>query len=634
MGRFSWRDLIPALGLLALIELSCAVAFASPQKAGAQGAEKWWPFGRSTFGFGAVFVDTNGSAEKYRTDYNYLPGFNLTEFSLDLLGEGSQTSWMDYLRVSGNGFGDSYPYEQAALSFGKRARYEFRGRYWKQNYFFSLPSYALGGCGEDSARRVTDLNLRLFPHPKVVLELGYFRNSNFGTAFNTDSRFQNLFQLRDPRRSLTQDFRVGVSFHQQSLRVSVFQNFRKFKDDPEQSDNRLVEPGTLPEMRSTSPLRLSVPSTSVLAQFSPSGRLSLEGKYTYSDGRVETGRTEFVALSLSEGLSLEEIVHATSSSDRPEHRAEVTASLRLNNWLLFRNTFAVRSFGIDGRSLQSTTFQGTAPGAGSISAETSLDSFLDYRLVRNRPVLEFFPHPRLSFFGGYQYADRVVETGPDHRQVTVTHTGFSGATWRPFAGSRFSLQFEKGTDNEAFTRTEPRQVTRWRFSSKLPLFRGLSVHPHFVVENRTNRSGGQNFNSELRQGGIELTYARPDDRFTLSAGYTLFDLNSLADIRFFLSRQVSQDFSRYRTHLHFFHSRAVFPVGSRLTFNLGFGFLRDPAGSSYPLTRDYGEAGARLRVSSHWNWELQWRHVSYNETLLDWQDYVANRLALTARWSY
>jgi len=591
---------------------------------------------RGAVGLSAIFVDVNGSREKYRSDLNYLPGFNLSEFSLHLDSSEQGTAWLDYLNLDGRGFGDAYPYEAASLVFGKRARYEFRGDYRKQNYFFSLPSFALGGHAADSARRFTNLSLRIFPHRQVTVELGYFRNYQYGTSFSSATEFQRLFEFINPRRSLTQDFRVGAIVNHGPLLVSVFQNFRKFKDYPEMQENRMLQPdGALPEFRAGLPVRMSVPSTNFTARFVPSDRWEIGAKYLFSDGHVDASRSELLIVPVTESISLERIIRATSVSDRPEHRLELDGSVNLTDRIVFSNTFESDRFEITGSLLQTTTLEGNNPGLPPLDQDDEFASFFKYTLLRARPQLEFWIMPRLTVHAGYQYAQRTLEEDRTAgRRIRLSHLGFAGLTWRPFKNARFSLQFEKGTANDAFTQIEPRDITSWRFNSHIPIVEGLSISPHFVFSDRGNQGQDISYDADQRQGGVEVTYVIPARQITLSAGYTLFDLESLTDIRFFLENEPVQDFSNYRTRLHFFHSRVAIPLGERVMVNLGYRLLRDPRGSSYPLRRDQGEAGISYRMHTSWEWVLQWRHTSYNETLASNQDYMANLLGLTLRWSF
>jgi hypothetical protein len=436
--------------------IACGAAFAQDTADQDQDKPgKWWGPFQVTGGVGvtAQFVDVNGSESKYRTDYNYSTGVNLSEFSLTLTPEGEGLSWLDHFKLDGYGFGDAYPYEQATLEFGKRGLYEFQGRYRKQNYFFDIPNFAMGSHSSDSAQRMTDLSLRLFPHRRATIELAYVRNNTYGTSFTSELIFQNLVQLINPRRALTQDFRVGATFDFDSLKATVVQNFRKYKDDPSQTENQLVDAGTLPGVHASLPVRLSVPSTQVSAVYQPSYRWSLEGKYRYSKGTAEAGRSESISLQLTEGLTLEQIIQATSVSDRPEHLAEVEASVELTDSLIFSNVFGWRNFEVDGRFFEQQTL-GSA-GGGSISSESTATSFVEYRTIRNRPELEYVVSSEVSLFGGYQYEDRLVdwELNQDFtfdkglREVRIAHSGFGGVSWRPYRGSRFYAEFEKGTAN-------------------------------------------------------------------------------------------------------------------------------------------------------------------------------------------
>jgi hypothetical protein len=603
---------------------------------------KWWgPFQvNGTVGLSAVFVDVNGSQEKYRTDYNYLPGVNLSEFSLNLLSEGEGLSWLDYFKLDGNGFGDAFPYERANLLFGKRGLYEFQGRYWKQDYYFNVPTFALGDHSDTSARRVFDLNFRLFPHRSVVVDAGYIRNRQYGTAFTSLLKFQNLVEMKRPRDAVTQDFRVGASFHTQSFRASVYQTFRKYEEELQQEENRLLDAGTLPNVSASLPVEMTVPITQITAGYSPSARWMVEGKYSYSKGSAEAGRDEFSALKLTEGLTLEEVIRANSVSDRPEHRGEVEARFDLTDRLVFSNIFELRKFEIDGDYFQEMKL-GSAENDGTMVFSQEASTFIDYRMIRNRPELEYLVSPAVSVFGGYQYEDRLVErelelfSGFDQsRQTRVTHSGFGGVSWRPYSGSRVFLEFEGGTANDAFTNTEARDITRMRVSTQFPVANGFSISPHLVYASHSNKTSDHSFDSEQWQGGFEVFYLDPGERFQATAGYTLFDLESVADLRFYFEGDLTDGFSDYRTQLHFLHSRLVLPIGERLRLRLGYQWLRDGEGNSYPLKRHLGDAGLMVLLPSGWSFDVAWHHVSYNEDLEYLQDYMANRLGVTLRRGY
>jgi hypothetical protein len=595
-----------------------------------------WPYQtHGSIGLTALFVDVNGSESKYRSDYNYRSGFALESFSLDLDGSGQTTRLMDHLKLDGAGFGGAYPYEQARLSFGKEGAYEFRGRYWKQNYFQDLASFALNSHGKDNARRTMDLNLVLFPGNTWSVELNYFRNHKFGTSFTSSEHFNNLYQLIDPRRATTQDFRIGVHYDQGPTRVSVFQNFRFFKDDPNRTENRLLDTGTLPQAEVSAPVRQKVPSTNVTARYAPSDQWSLEGRYTYSDGHVESGLSSFVALEIIEGISLEEIARHMTTSDRPEHLAAGIATFSIGPNLVFRNELDYHTFDITGDLTGEVTFQSTVPGSGSTTTPVEDSTFFDYRLFKNESQLEFFLSTELSVYGGYRFSNRdLARDSLDPGDSTSTHTGLAGAAWRPYRGARLSLEFETGSADNAFTSVEPRGLTRWRFSANLPVVPGLSISPHFLISDTENKTEDNSFNADQRQIGVEALYTVPGSQVLVSGGYALLVLESAADIFFFLDNVPVEGVSNYSTKLHFVHSLVEVPVRQWVSLRFGYDMLRDPASSSFPLKRHQGMAGLQFRTGERLTWDVFWRHVSYNEDLFDQQDYMANRLGIRLGWSF
>jgi len=602
---------------------------------------EWGPYAvQGSIGVSGVLVDINGSESLYRTHYNYRDGFHLSEFRLDLFSESGTSDWMDFFQLDGSGFGGAMPHERATLQFGKRGVYEFRGNYRKQIYFFDLPSFALGAHTSDSARRSTDLNLRLFLHRRFTLELGYFRNRSYGTSFSSQFQFQDLFQIADPRRTLTQDFRIGGTFDFDQLRFSVFQNFRKYKDDPEQAENLPIGEARPADIASSVPVRLSIPSTHLVASFSPSSRFSIDGKYLYSDGHAESNRAETLALQLTEGLTLEQIVHASSVSDRPEHLGEIGLFAGLTDRVAFKNVFEIRRFDLQGQFAATTSLG--VPGQPGPEFLQEAEQVLEYRLVRNRPEIEFYLDPRLTLYGGYQFEDRQVDrvfglsTDTENEVLSHSrrsHSGFGGVAWRPYSRARVSAELEIGSADDSFTPTEPDDFLRWRIQARLPLSEGLTLTPRLLISDRNNKSSGTNFDLNQRQVGIDLVFRDPDQRFDISGGYNLFHLVSLADISFFLSQEPALDRSRYRTNLHHVYARAGIPTGIvRLRF--GFQLLKDPDSSTLALDRHHVEAGFSVPFAEVWSWDTTWYYVNYEEQVRTDNEYSANRLVLTLRWRF
>lgn len=628
---WSWRPEI------SLTQAVCALFFFAPVLAqgGRDDARAFEGAWKGGVGLSATFVDVDGSGGKYRTDWNYRPGLELSDFVLEFQPEDSRGGWLDFLSLRAAGFGDVSPYQQAELSLGKRSRFRFKARFRQQDYFFNLPTFALGGHAADSTRKLLDLSLRLYPASDLTLEVSYSQNRQLGTDFSSEVVLQNLFELRDPGRSFSRDFRLGLFWRRSRVKISLLQNFRKYKEDPERREHRLLEEGVLPRLEGGAPVRLSVPSTQLLVDLEPSPRWNVTTQYAFGRGRAEASRLERLFLDLRQGVSLEQILRDTSFSRRPEHRLGLRAQLQLAEGWLLVNEVRLHQFHIDGSLTADTTFRSPMAGTGELTGRAEQETAFGYLVLEARPHLELRLHERLTLSAGYHYFDRLVERGEEmDREVTVSHGGFAGASWWPHERLRLRGELERARANQAFTVTEARHRTRVHLSGEVTIAKELRLYPYLNLEDRSNPALGQSFDSLLRQGGVGLHLAALGQRWSLSVGYHLLDLESRTDLQFFLGKGKSRGVSRYLAELHFLRGRLEGSLSRRLGLRLGCGWLKDPEGNSFPLSRWQGEVGLSVRLGLRWWWDLDWSHVSYNEAAAALQDYRANRLVLTSRWSF
>lgn len=587
---------------------------------------------RGSVGLTGNVVDVHGSENKYRTDYNYRSGFSLEDFTFELIGAAPDHTRLDFLSLSGFGFGGAYPYQQAELRFGNHGAYEFYGRYWRQISFFNVPDYAQTGLSRDSARQVTDLGLTIHPHQKISVDVGYQHNYQYGTNFSSNDYFLNLYEMTDPRRALTQDFRIGVTARPGRTTLSVFQNFRWFKEDPDRQENRLLEPGTLPEVDVDRPTRITIPSTRFLAAHSWS-RVELEGAYIYSDGHAETTTSELISLELGQDLTLDKALSVASVSDRPDHRGRIGLTAILTDRINFSQHFGFHTFDVGGIAAGEQRFQGNAPNAGELVFPLEGETSWDYSIFRSQSQAEFWVNPRFSFFGGYRYADRSIEDRvASETSDRRTHMGLGGFAWKPYSGARLNLSFEEGSSDTAFVETEARRRSAWRITGAFPISEGFLVLPRWTLIDERNRTS--DYDGRLHQLGVDLQYQQRDGRWTITGGYQLFDMDTFAPIRFLFEDDLVEDVSLYTSRLHYTHARFQIPLGRLFDLRIGGRWLKDGDGNSFPLERINTEAGVLVYLGEQVDLDVLWRHVSYNETNATRQDYGANHLAFTVRWRY
>jgi hypothetical protein len=247
---------------------------------------------RSEVSLGAVFVDLDGSKDKFLSDRYLRSGFNVGSALFEFRpAEGTET-FFDFGRLSAFGFGDSSPFQHADFRIGKRKLYDLRAGFRKYAHFFALPDFALGLHSQNSVGRFANVSLELFPDRKAALQLGYRRNQLYGTAFTTQDLILDAYPISYPQRLASDEFTLGTVLKLKPVSVTLEQSFIRFRDDPQ------VFPSGLPGLRGNildsgqrdTPTRIFTPVTRAMVRYRPGTRFDMLGSYSYSNGDVKLTR--------------------------------------------------------------------------------------------------------------------------------------------------------------------------------------------------------------------------------------------------------------------------------------------------------------------------------------------------------
>jgi len=247
-----------------------------------------------------------------------------------------------------------------------------------------------------------------------------------------------------------------------------------------------------------------------------------------------------------------------------------------------------------------------------------------------------------------------------HRDVTLaapeeepesdtqnTNSFIGGLRVRPLKSTSLFFDYERGETSNAFVRVNPLEYQRFRIRANVQATNSFSFNTTFTATDSTNPTPQVDNDGNFRSFSVAVTW-EPKERLWLTGGYNYDYLFNTADILFFINNVQNTGRSVYyaRQNLVFLDSR--FAVTNRLDLFLVYRFIQDlgapssssvPPGpnnfiTSYPLFRHNPEARIAFRFNNHLTGNLSYRHYSYNEKMFDVQDYRAQIVTTSLRFTF
>jgi len=115
----------------------------------------------SSIEFGVRGALTEGNADRYRSDFNYTPGFRIFDSSFSMKSKDNNAPVLDALTVSSFGWGND-PNKYLRVNAEKTKIYRFDANYRRFDYFNSLSYFALGQHTSNTEYRQGDFDLTVF----------------------------------------------------------------------------------------------------------------------------------------------------------------------------------------------------------------------------------------------------------------------------------------------------------------------------------------------------------------------------------------------------------------------------------------------------------------------------------------
>jgi hypothetical protein len=614
-------------------------------------------------------VSVDGNADKYRSDFNYDPGFRVFSSSLLMRSKENNGKLFDTLLVNTFGWNGD-PSQYVRVNAEKTRWYKFDGNYRQIDYFNSLRTFALNQHISETQYRLGDFDLTLLPqNERVKFYLGYSLERNTGPAVTTYDFSRDEFPILAPTRIKADNYRFGVDARVGGIDMSFLQGFRYFKEDTEylidmpQVGNNPLNTSVLNTFSRDLPVRGRVPYSRFSLHTLLKNKVDITGRVVYSSATTNYNLYETLTGRASDGANilLNEFV-ASGDTKRPSTNADLGISFFATDRLTISNTFRILTFQIDGgQRIFESLFRNRQTPSGVLDIPPLFIDSLSFRTTSSRRAIntieaDYEFHPRFSAHFGHRYSDRRVELfaldeqvgqalpGPEHFETfdNRTNSFFFGFKARPLQIWSLYFDLERGESDNVFTRVDNYDYNNFRVRSILRPTRTIAINTSLVTKDNTNptltpgfpqREFGTDINSRIFVGSLDWT---PNEKFGLSSGYTHTHVTSQAQVIFFANSARQDGISRYFMKDNFafintfiqFHPRVSLASGYRFQKDSGQGD-REPASpaeliGSNPLQFQSPEFRLGVRVAKNVEWIAGYQWYDYKEKFPNLQRYSAH----------
>src|SRR5215213_3278588 len=630
-----------------------------------------------------------GDINKYQSDLNYKAGPRLFDTSFLMRAKEGRAVPLDTLLVTTTGWGAD-PYGQMRISAEKSKWYRFDGSYRRFKYFrflnnFANPNYATrptnpatGQHGINTRRSIGDFDLTILPkNRRVRFSVGFSPESYSGPFFTTWHYGGDDFVLLSQAKSRSRDYRLGADWRLGPVDFSLMQGFRRFKDETF-IDNEGVNLGANPALSNAflqtieriQPTRGSVNYTRFSAHTLLAKRLDITGRIVYSDATTSFNLIEtLTAINFNTRITnIPGVINPPNiltlgqfgfkgDTKRPNTLGDLGVTYAATSKLRLSNTFRVETFQINGGAFYNGLFNLTrSNGTGAVSITPGGSSYevTKYRKIQNTVEGDYQFDENYSAHFGYRYGARLIErfasganlanngapliTPASEEEHNHTNVFIGGFRARPLKSWTLSIDAERGTADNVFTRVGNYDYTNVRARSRYSMGNRLRLNLAFITKNNSNPSVidgvsladfGVDVRSRVFTSSVDWTV---NPRLSFSTGYNYNRQTSDAVVDyFFTSVRHPNGHSLYFMRNHFFFLDVVSQPFRRVTLYAAYRVnkdtgqgdrLADPTGtpgflvSSYPMSYQSPEARVAIRVNRRLDWNLGYQYYNYNESPL------------------
>ena len=386
----------------------------------------------------------SGSDVKFNTDFNYRAGFRVFNSSFRMEDKEGKHKIFDSLLVNSSGWGAD-PSGYTRVNLEKMGAYRFTSNVRKINYFNQLNNYAAGEHRHNAKNNIGDFDLTLFPqNPKFKINLGYSYQRFNGPGNTTVRPNSDEYMVESDNNSKSNDYRVGVETEILGFNLGFTQGYRQFKDKTRLNwftknvgNNNTqfytnvglglinITTGYIDYYTKDMPMDGKNYYSVFNVQRTFAKKLDFAGKVIYSKINVNSSVLEIAKGRDASNPPFNVISDTYALTDwvsRPQTKADIGASYRVNDKFTISDTMAYDRFAINGSANQTRTLLRNLVTTGAAANTLTLSQY--YRVGIDRRFMntlegDYQFNPKYSVHFGYRVIGRKTqETGYDKSNLS------------------------------------------------------------------------------------------------------------------------------------------------------------------------------------------------------------------------
>jgi hypothetical protein len=629
----------------------------------------------SSIEIGVRGVSVDGNGNKYRSDLNYEPGFQVFNSNLLVRSKENNGPMFDTLMINSFGWGGE-PSRYLRVNAEKTKWYRFDGNYRRIDYFNSLTNIALNQHISNTEHRLGDFDLTLLPQNKrIKFNVGYSLERNSGPAVTTYDYARDEFPVLAATRVRGDDYRVGVDASVGPFDLSFQQGWRYFREDTTytvdepQIGNNPINTSVINTFNRDLPTRGRIPYSRASLHTLLAKKVDITGRIIYQSATTNYNLFETITGkdASNNNIKLDEF-QISGNAKRPSTIADIGVTVFATDRLRISDTISLNTFQINGgQELLESLMRTRTTAAGETVLPPLFVDTLSFRTTKYRRAahtieLDYEFHPRFSAHIGHRYTDRHIELFALDRNALAappepaepelfdnrTNTIFFGLKAKPARIWTLYFDMERGDSDNVFTRVDNYDFTNFRIRSILRPTKQLAINTSVITKDNTNptlvdrisrENFGSDINSRIYSASVDWTAS---EKLSFNSGFTKTHITSDAAIVFFFNGVRQQGRSRYFVNDTFgfinmyaqLHKRASlyasysihkdFGQGDRVSGLQGAVLTRPELITSYPVQFQTPEFRLAVRLNDRLDWNVGYQYFDFKEKFVNQQFYQAH----------
>lgn len=622
----------------------------------------------SSIELGVRGLSVDGSNEKYRSDFNYRPGFRVFDSSFSMEAENGKGKAFDSLQITSSGW-NADPTGYVRVNLEKMGAYRFDANVRRVHLTNQVSNFVLGYNRADTKRNFGDFDLTVLPqNEKLRFRLGASFNKYSGDLGFT-VRTRDVFPIIERISANTVDLRAGVDTKLAGFSLSFTGGRRQFDDLSKYViDTRNAGfAGTFiaADVNFINKLNRAYPNSgdTKYGMFSMhrtfAKKVDLTGRFIYSvtnrdanifenfSGEGPVSRTNPTLIFIDA-----DIFEINARVKRIQSRNDLGVTYAVTDKFRISNTFTFDQFNGGGDSNYSEKVISRLQSSGAARPDTFSSTyyyrFNGFKRFTNTIEGDYQFNPQFGLNIGYRYTHRTVVVDIVNRPITPTgtvtvddeteenstHTFLFGTKIKPVKSWTIFADGEHGEADNAFIRLGNYNFTNLRLRSNWN-YKKFNFNVSGIIRNNENPSftsavglvpaGALVANVRSRMFSAYVDWV-PDPKYSISTGYTYHYLTSKTDIVVPLAA-LTKGFSEYeiRDNYGFIdfsaqpHNRISFYGSYRFNIDQGTGNRAQTVAeriiSSYPFQLHMPEFRVAIKLTKNIDWNVGYQYNNYKEKL-------------------